>query len=163
MMRGGICLGMLDGLLSLKPWSYHSGMLSTHSNSFSHCSIYLCSHSCQRRCLLLRCSCSVSCHNICGSGCIADIAMDCTRGTDSHSIYNWAENMRYWSTDFDVPFPGSEGAKVHTGLVRLPPASKGQLVCRQSAVMLTFVRNHHPCKRVHVRLCQTRGLVYPKC
>ena len=38
------------------------------------------------------------------------------RGTDSHSIYNWAENMRYWSTDFDVPFPGSDGAKVHTGM-----------------------------------------------
>ena len=42
------------------------------------------------------------------------------RGTDSHSIYNWAENMRYWSTDFDVPFPGSDGAKVHTG--KAPPA-----------------------------------------
>ena len=40
----------------------------------------------------------------------------CNRGTDSHSIYNWAENMRYWSTDFDVPFPGSDGAKVHTGV-----------------------------------------------
>ena len=40
----------------------------------------------------------------------------CCRGTDSHSIYNWAENMRYWSTDFDVPFPGSDGAKVHTGM-----------------------------------------------
>ena len=37
------------------------------------------------------------------------------RGTDSHSIYNWAENMRYWRTDFDVPFPGSDGAMVHTG------------------------------------------------
>ena len=24
--------------------------------------------------------------------------------------------MRYWSTDFDVPFPGSDGAKVHTGM-----------------------------------------------
>ena len=42
--------------------------------------------------------------------------LDCCRGTDSHSIYNWAENMRYWSTDFDVPFPGSDGAKVHTGM-----------------------------------------------
>jgi hypothetical protein len=37
------------------------------------------------------------------------------RGTDSHSIYNWAENMRYWRTDFKVPFPGSDGSKVHTG------------------------------------------------
>ena len=37
------------------------------------------------------------------------------RGTDSHSLYNWAENMRYWRTDLDVPFPGSENAMVHTG------------------------------------------------
>ena len=37
------------------------------------------------------------------------------RGTDSHSIYNWAENMRYWRTDFKVPFPGADGSKVHTG------------------------------------------------
>ena len=37
------------------------------------------------------------------------------RGTDSHSIYNWAENMRYWRTDFNVPFPGSDGSLVHTG------------------------------------------------
>lgn len=37
------------------------------------------------------------------------------RGTDSHSLYNWAENMRYWKTDFDIPYPGSEGAYVHTG------------------------------------------------
>lgn len=40
------------------------------------------------------------------------------RGTDSHSIYNWAENMRYWRTDFKVPFPGSDGSKVHTGEIR---------------------------------------------
>lgn len=37
------------------------------------------------------------------------------RGTDSHSIYNWAENMHYWKTDYQVPFPGSQGAAVHTG------------------------------------------------
>lgn len=43
------------------------------------------------------------------------------RGTDSHSIYNWAENMRYWRTDFKVPFPGSDGSKVHTGVA--PPSS----------------------------------------
>lgn len=39
------------------------------------------------------------------------------KGTDSHSIYNWAENMHYWKTDYQVPFPGSEGAAVHTGLL----------------------------------------------
>lgn len=47
------------------------------------------------------------------------------RGTDSHSIYNWAENMRYWRTDFKVPFPGADGSKVHTGappaLILVPP------------------------------------------
>ena len=37
------------------------------------------------------------------------------RGTDSHSLYNWAENMRYWRTDLHVPFPGGENALVHTG------------------------------------------------
>ena len=39
------------------------------------------------------------------------------RGTDSHSLYNWVENMRYWKTDYDIPYPGSEGALVHTGTV----------------------------------------------
>lgn len=50
------------------------------------------------------------------------------RGTDSHSLYNWVENMRYWKTDYDIPYPGSEGALVHTGdscklknIPRLPP------------------------------------------
>lgn len=37
------------------------------------------------------------------------------KGTDSHSIYNWAENMHYWKTNYQVPYPGSEGASVHTG------------------------------------------------
>lgn len=37
------------------------------------------------------------------------------RGTDSHSLYNWVENMRYWKTDYDIPYPGAEGALVHTG------------------------------------------------
>ena len=37
------------------------------------------------------------------------------RGTDSHSIYNWVENMHYWRTDFSVPYPGATGAAVHTG------------------------------------------------
>ncbi|KAK9837014.1 hypothetical protein WJX81_007212 [Elliptochloris bilobata] len=37
------------------------------------------------------------------------------RGTDSHSLYNWAENMRYWRTDLHVPFPDAENALVHTG------------------------------------------------
>ena len=45
------------------------------------------------------------------------------RGTDSHSLYNWVENMRYWKTDYDIPYPGSEGALVHTGqFVKLHPA-----------------------------------------
>jgi hypothetical protein len=37
------------------------------------------------------------------------------RGTDSRSIYNWAENMRYWRTDLPLPLPGAAGAMVHTG------------------------------------------------
>ncbi|KAK9808570.1 hypothetical protein WJX73_010249 [Symbiochloris irregularis] len=37
------------------------------------------------------------------------------RGTDSHSVGNWVENMRYWRTDFKVPYPGADGSKVHTG------------------------------------------------
>lgn len=40
------------------------------------------------------------------------------RGTDSHSIYNWAENMRYWRTDLQLPLPDAEGALVHTGWAR---------------------------------------------
>lgn len=42
------------------------------------------------------------------------------RGTDSHSIGNWVENMRYWRTDFKVPYPGANGSKVHTGTERMP-------------------------------------------
>lgn len=39
------------------------------------------------------------------------------RGTDSRSIYNWAENMRYWRSDLPLPIPGgaASGAAVHTG------------------------------------------------
>jgi hypothetical protein len=39
------------------------------------------------------------------------------RGTDSRSIYNWAENMRYWRSDLPLPVPGgaASGAAVHTG------------------------------------------------
>jgi len=43
------------------------------------------------------------------------------RGTDSHSLYNWAENMRYWRTDLHVPYPDAEGALVHTGAAALTP------------------------------------------
>ena len=41
------------------------------------------------------------------------------RGTDSHSISNWAENMRYWRTDLHLPYPGAEGALVHTGTAHM--------------------------------------------
>lgn len=37
------------------------------------------------------------------------------RGTDSKSIYNWVENMRYWRSDFNLPIPGAKGAMVHSG------------------------------------------------
>lgn len=37
------------------------------------------------------------------------------RGTDSHSLGNWVENMRYWRTDFKLPYPGADGSKIHTG------------------------------------------------
>ena len=37
------------------------------------------------------------------------------RGTDSHSWYNWAENMRFWRSDIGLPYPGAEGALVHSG------------------------------------------------
>jgi hypothetical protein len=37
------------------------------------------------------------------------------RGTDSRSVGNWAENMRYWRTDLPLPVPGAAGAMVHTG------------------------------------------------
>ena len=40
------------------------------------------------------------------------------RGTDSHSWYNWAENMRFWRSDFGLPFPGAEGALVHSGVMQ---------------------------------------------
>lgn len=42
------------------------------------------------------------------------------KGTDSHSIYNWAENMHYFKTNYQVPYPGSEGASVHTGEASFP-------------------------------------------
>ena len=37
------------------------------------------------------------------------------RGTDSHSWYNWAENMKYWRAKYQMPYPGSEGSLVHSG------------------------------------------------
>ena len=37
------------------------------------------------------------------------------RGTDSRSVYNWAENMRYWRSDLPLPVPGADGSLVHTG------------------------------------------------
>ena len=37
------------------------------------------------------------------------------KGTDSRSVYNWAENMRYWRSDLPLPVPGADGALVHTG------------------------------------------------
>ena len=42
------------------------------------------------------------------------------RGTDSRSIGNWAENMRYWRSDLPLPIPGgaASGAAVHTGFYR---------------------------------------------
>ncbi|PSC76800.1 alpha beta-hydrolase [Micractinium conductrix] len=38
------------------------------------------------------------------------------RGTDSHSIYNWVQNMRTWRTDLALGYPGApKGALVHGG------------------------------------------------
>lgn len=37
------------------------------------------------------------------------------KGTDSRSIYNWAENMRYWRSYLPLPVPGADGSLVHTG------------------------------------------------
>ena len=37
------------------------------------------------------------------------------KGTDSRSVYNWAENMRYWRSDLPLPVPGADGSLVHTG------------------------------------------------
>ncbi len=38
------------------------------------------------------------------------------RGTDSHSYYNWVENMRTWRTDLSLSYEGMpEGALVHGG------------------------------------------------
>ena len=53
------------------------------------------------------------------------------RGTDSHSLYNWVENMRYWKTDYDIPYPGSEGALVHTGQYVKPHHAVSSPHCQQ--------------------------------
>ena len=37
------------------------------------------------------------------------------KGTDSRSVYNWAENMRYWRSDLPLPVPGADVSLVHTG------------------------------------------------
>lgn len=37
------------------------------------------------------------------------------RGTDSRSWYNWAENMRTWRVDLQLPYPGAQGSLVHSG------------------------------------------------
>jgi len=40
------------------------------------------------------------------------------RGTDSHSVYNWAENLHATKTDFQLPYPAAEGVRVHSGFFR---------------------------------------------
>ena len=54
------------------------------------------------------------------------------RGTDSRSLYNWVENMRYWRSDFHLPFPGAEGAKVHTGMASCTVQLQLFLLCALS-------------------------------
>jgi len=80
------------------------------------------------------------------------------RGTDSHSLYNWAENMRYWRTDLHVPYPDAEGALVHTGAPALPPALTPWVVSGTSplAAVLTPARQPHrvalPAPALHIHM-----------
>ena len=73
------------------------------------------------------------------------------RGTDSHSIGNWVENMRYWRTDFKFPYPGANGSKVHTGelagrvsqvKVELHPGCGSFLVCNWRQAFCVFASMH---------------------
>lgn len=102
------------------------------------------------------------------------------RGTDSHSLYNWVENMRYWKTDYDIPYPGSEGALVHTGqyvieaapcclmyssLTATMPAvrlakSSSSVLCVDSLLLLTTILSASPTCGIY--LLHTHAFVKPQ-
>jgi len=69
------------------------------------------------------------------------------RGTDAHSIYNWAENLRATKTDFQLPYPGAEGAEVHSGFFR----SYNDSILREHVLeSVKGMMKQHPGAALHV-------------
>eukprot|EP00192_Tetraselmis_astigmatica_P025377 CAMPEP_0117674544 /NCGR_PEP_ID=MMETSP0804-20121206/15100_1 /TAXON_ID=1074897 /ORGANISM="Tetraselmis astigmatica, Strain CCMP880" /LENGTH=422 /DNA_ID=CAMNT_0005483431 /DNA_START=67 /DNA_END=1336 /DNA_ORIENTATION=+ len=69
------------------------------------------------------------------------------RGTDAHSIYNWAENLRATKTDFQLPYPDAEGARVHSGFFR----SYNNSALREAMLMSVLeMMDEHPGAPLHV-------------
>jgi len=69
------------------------------------------------------------------------------RGTDASSIYNWAENLRATKTDFELPYPDAEGAKVHSGFFR----SYNNSALRMNVIgAVLMMMDKHPEAPVHV-------------
>jgi hypothetical protein len=69
------------------------------------------------------------------------------RGTDSHSWYNWIENMRYWRTEFQIPYPEAAGALVHTGFFMSYNASS---LAPNITIAVRELVKQHPGKPLYV-------------
>ncbi|KAI7835696.1 hypothetical protein COHA_010435 [Chlorella ohadii] len=81
------------------------------------------------------------------------------RGTDSHSIYNWVNNMRTWRTDLAVNYPGApQRALVHGGFFYSYNSSS---LAANVTAAVGRLRQRHPNAPVYVhwRFTHNRDIV----
>lgn len=70
------------------------------------------------------------------------------RGTDSHSIYNWVQNMRTWRTDLALNYPGAPAhALVHGGFLYSYNASS---LAPNITLAVARLRQQHPDAPIYV-------------
>ncbi|KAI3434954.1 hypothetical protein D9Q98_003008 [Chlorella vulgaris] len=70
------------------------------------------------------------------------------RGTDSHSIYNWVQNMRTWRTDLALGYPNAPmGALVHGGFFT---SYNSSALASNITAGVTALRRRHPGSPVYV-------------
>ena len=84
------------------------------------------------------------------------------RGTDAHSIYNWAENLRATKTDFELPYPGAH-LLIQAGNLLFP---SGALISPLSLSLSlshthTHTHTHAPDLAQPISLCTARSLHIP--
>ncbi|EFN56954.1 hypothetical protein CHLNCDRAFT_143513 [Chlorella variabilis] len=70
------------------------------------------------------------------------------RGTDSHSIYNWVQNMRTWRTDLALGYPGAPPhALVHGGFFT---SYNGSALAANITAGVQALRGRHPDVPIYV-------------